>query len=170
MAISDIKTLEEAVTILDDEALKMYVDKLSADYSEELIESVCALDIEKRDKILSLMPIRMASNIERDIEEKNENQGCSDGVDPIYRFESLIKTTSKEALKKLIDTIDDSDLSVSSYYLNDNDKGILFDVIGEEKAGVIREDQQFMGNPSRRDVREACIAIMDAVDKNSEEK
>lgn len=88
----------------------------------------------------------------------------SRGDDPILQFESFILDAPEREIKRVLGLLDDSDLSVASYYISDIAKERLFEIVGEELTGLIKEDHSFMDNPSKTDVRETCMRFVDKFD------
>ena len=86
------------------------------------------------------------------------------GDDPMLQFEHFILDAPEREIIRVIGLVVDSELSVASYYLSEKAKERLFEIIGEELTGLIKEDHSFMDNPSKKDVREACERIINKFD------
>ena len=99
-----------------------------------------------------------------------EEFAVTSGDDPMLQFEHFILDAPECEIRRVTEMVAGSDLSVASYYLSENPKERLFEIIGEELTEQIKEDHSFMDNPGKRDVSEACITIMDVVDRIIEDK
>lgn len=95
---------------------------------------------------------------------KIEDFAVSQGDDSLLQFEHFILDAPEREIRRVLSLTTDSDLSVASYYLSENPKERLFEIIGEELTEQIKEDHSFMDNPGKRDVSEACKSIIDRFD------
>ena len=124
---------------------------------------------ESINKVCKMMLDILTGNDET-VEFKMEEFAVTSGDDPMLQFEHLILDAPECEIRRVTGMVADSDLSVASYYLGEKAKERLFEIIGEELTGLIKEDHSFMDNPGKRDVSEACITIMDVVDRIIEDK
>ena len=97
-------------------------------------------------------------------EAKLVDFAVSRGDDPMLQFEHFILDAPEREIRRVIELIDDSDISVASYYLSDKAKERLFETIGDELTELIKEDHSFMDNPGKRDVSDACEKLIDKFD------
>lgn len=98
------------------------------------------------------------------VEFKMEEFAVTSGDDPMLQFEHFILDAPEREIRRVTGLVADSELSVASYYLGEKAKERLFEIIGEELTGVIKEDHSFMDNPGKRDVSEACKIIIGKFD------
>lgn len=124
---------------------------------------------ESINKVCKMMLDILTRNDET-VEFKMEEFAFTSGDDPMLQFEHFILDAPEREIRRVTGLVADSDLSVASYYLSENPKERLFEIIGEELTEQIKEDHSFMDNPGKRDVSEACITIMDVVDRIIEDK
>ena len=124
---------------------------------------------ESINKVCKMMLDILTGNDET-VEFKMEEFAVTSGDDPMLQFEHFILDAPECEIRRVTEMVAGSDLSVASYYLSENPKERLFEIIGEELTEQIKEDHSFMDNPGKRDVSEACITIMDVVDRIIEDK
>lgn len=93
------------------------------------------------------------------VEFKREEFAVTGGDDPMLQFEHFILDAPEREIRRVIELVAASELSVASYYLGEKAKERLFEVTGEELAELVKEDHSFMDNPGKRDVSEACERI-----------
>ena len=124
---------------------------------------------ESINKVCKMMLDILTGNDET-VEFKMEEFAVTSGDDPMLQFEHFILDAPECEIRRVTEMVAGSDLSVASYYLSENPKERLFEIIGEELTEQIKEDHSFMDNPGKRDVSEACITIMDVVDSIIEDK
>ena len=98
------------------------------------------------------------------VEFKMEEFAFTSGDDPMLQFEHFTLDAPEREIRLVTGLVADSDLSVASYYLGEKAKERLFEIIGEELTGLVKEDHSFMDNPGKRDVYEACENIIERFD------
>ena len=124
---------------------------------------------ESINKVCKMMLDILTGNDET-VEFKMEEFAFTSGDDPMLQFEHFILDAPECEIRRVTGMVADSDLSVASYYLGEKAKERLFAVVDDEITKLIIEDHSFMDNPAKRDVSEACITIMDVVDRIIEDK
>ena len=124
---------------------------------------------ESINKVCKMMLDILTGNDET-VEFKMEEFAFTSGDDPMLQFEHFILDAPECEIRRVTGIVADSDLSVASYYLGEKAKERLFAVVDDEITKLIIEDHSFMDNPTKRDVSEACITIMDVVDRIIEDK
>lgn len=124
---------------------------------------------ESINKVCKMMLDILTRNDET-VEFKMEEFAFTSGDDPMLQFEHFILDAPEREIRRVTGLVADSDLSVASYYLGEKAKERLFAVVDDEITKLIIEDHSFMDNPTKRDVSEACITIMDVVDRIIEDK
>ena len=124
---------------------------------------------ESINKVCKMMLDILTRNDET-VEFKMEEFAFTSGDDPMLQFEHFILDAPEREIRRVTGLVADSDLSVASYYLGEKAKERLFAVVDDEITKLIIEDHSFMDNPAKRDVSEACITIMDVVDRIIEDK
>lgn len=124
---------------------------------------------ENINKVCKMMLDILTGNDET-VEFKMEEFAFTSGDDPMLQFEHFILDAPEREIRRVTGLVADSDLSVASYYLGEKAKERLFAVVDDEITKLIIEDHSFMDNPTKRDVSEACITIMDVVDRIIEDK
>lgn len=101
---------------------------------------------------------------EKPEEFKIEDYVVSCVDNPMIQFEYFVLNATEGELNRIGGLVDEADISVASYYLNEKAKVRLFEAIGEELTGLIKEDHVFMESPGLEDVFNACESIMKEID------